>query len=117
MAKYIKKLTKTPADAPWVLATPGEIRNWYTEQEIAEVFQPHIDFMNALEGYLGEEETIEGNVLTITHNFATAENMRQALTALYGEQAQPVSIARNQKIIDKSKEHGVTYTVEVSFEY
>lgn len=117
MSSKIKITTTKQASDPWVSLNKDIVANHFSQEEIANVILPFIQYTTSLPGYVPQESSssINGNVQTTYMAFDSPDHLMEAKNKLFGSDLDQVVVAKNELLKSKQEELGVEYTTEVEF--
>jgi hypothetical protein len=86
MAKIITTLKKEKDADIWILTDDVHAKDSFTQSEIDTVIEPYRAFVKSLQGLVSDSlnQTYFNNTLTISVEFDTYENAKNAFNILYG---------------------------------
>lgn len=112
MPKLIITTKKQNVYDEWIDAGPEGSSNFFTQEEITNVLNPYYEYVRNLPGHdLSKYKTYVNDMETaLVREFDTVQNAQNALFKLSKYTDEPIVIARNNLVQERTKEHGVVYT-------
>lgn len=115
--RLITTFTKQNDADPWILLAKAYVPQVFSEQEIAEVVLPFIEYSKSLPGMIPDSFTLDvaGNVATMARDFDTEQAAAIYQHTLGPGSANPLVIAKNQLLKSKFEALNVPlYTIQSS---
>jgi len=115
--KIVVTTTKREND-PWIRLDKNNILNFFSVEEVQEVFVPYFRYADSMPGYLPQESawTTEGNTRKSTISFDSNENMLSAKDKLFSDNVEEIVAEKNRVRLAKEQELGVEYTTTITTE-
>lgn len=97
---------------PWITIEKDTLKETFTQEEIDTIIVPFFNFLWALPGYVESINTTSASENKKITNlvFDSYENMMSAINVLYGPNANPVVVAKNNLLNEKIQQAGAVYT-------
>lgn len=112
MAKLITVISKQNVWDDWISSDPDSAHTHFTQEEIDNVLNPYYAYTRSLPGLDVDKYrvVIVNNEMTVIREFDTVANAQNALVKLSKYSTEPIVIARNELVQQKTKDAGIVYT-------
>lgn len=112
MARLITVVTKYIFD-PWMIVTPENAPQYFSQEEIDTILTPYFDYVRNLPGIIPEKfkQYTTDTQTTNVREFDTVENAKNALFKMSVYSDEPIVIARNTLVQNKTKELGLHFEI------
>jgi hypothetical protein len=112
MAKLITVITKQNIYDEWIATGPDNTKEHFSQEEIDNVLNPFYEYARNLPGIMPDKYKVytENRDMTVVREFDTRANAENALVKLSRYSDEPIVIARNALVQQRTKDLGVLYT-------